>query len=62
MTETLWRLHDLICQRGLTVKAAINLFDEAGLISNHVVFLNGIADVDAVKCINFLNQKTNKIP
>jgi hypothetical protein len=55
MTPTLWRLHDAIVNtKNLSVKGAINLFDDAGLISNHCVFLVDIADADALKCIQFL--------
>lgn len=57
MTKTLWRLHDMIWKSDLMPKEAINLFDEAGLISNHAVYLKDIADADARKCIKFLNEK-----
>ncbi len=59
MTETLWRLHDVICQSEMTVKDALTLCHENGLISDHVVFLGHVADADAIKCIEFLRKNQN---
>jgi hypothetical protein len=63
MTPTLWRLHDAIVNhKNLSIKGAINLFDANGLISNHCVFLADIADVDALKCIEFLKTYEHPTP
>lgn len=41
----------------LEILEAINLMDEAGLISNCVITLADIPDGDALKAIAFLRQK-----
>jgi len=57
MTETLWRLHALIISKNLGIVEALNIFDDACLVSNHIVTLSDISDVDAEKCIEFLNEE-----
>jgi len=58
MTETGWQLYDVINRNRLTVRAAMNLLDEAGIISNNVIYLSDISDHDARSAIQFLNQNT----
>jgi len=59
MTEIGWQLYDVINRHRLTVRAAMNQLDEAGIISNNVIHLSDISDHDARQSIRYLNEHSS---
>lgn len=48
-------LHELD-RLNLEIRDGINLLDDAGVISNHILGLGDIADEDGAKCVEFLQK------